>query len=261
MEPARRLEVRATGLRGRTAGGRVPPGRSGGHRHQRTRSPVHRGPFRHPRGPRARLVRGAGGRDRGRGRAQPIRSPTASPSTAIPRTRLRRRSAAWWWPTTVAAARCTAASLWIPGLRFVVVVPDRPLPPTAARASFCRTGDPRADAVFNLGRMGLLLAGLADRPRARVPRPGRTACTRMPAPPLFPEAPDHPGRTAGRRRPDVVLVRAPVRASWPCARPTPLPAVRRGRRDASWTPSDVPGQVRVLEADLAGVTVWGPAAK
>lgn len=46
-------------------------------------------------------------------------------------------------------------------LAFVVLVPDRKLPTKEARAALPAT-IPHGDAGFNLGRMGLLLAGLAD---------------------------------------------------------------------------------------------------
>lgn len=48
-----------------------------------------------------------------------------------------------------------------PALRFVLVVPDRLLATKQARAVLAATVS-RADAVFNVGRIGLLLAGLAD---------------------------------------------------------------------------------------------------
>ncbi|HLY83842.1 MAG TPA: homoserine kinase, partial [Acidimicrobiales bacterium] len=48
-----------------------------------------------------------------------------------------------------------------PDLMFVVVVPDRSLPTEQARAAL-PASVPHADAAFNLGRMGLLIAGLAD---------------------------------------------------------------------------------------------------
>ncbi len=48
-----------------------------------------------------------------------------------------------------------------PELRFVVLVPDVPLETAAARAVLPETVTHR-DAAFNLGRMGLLVAGLAD---------------------------------------------------------------------------------------------------
>lgn len=73
-----------------------------------------------------------------------------------------------------------------PHLAFVVVVPDRQLATEQARAVL-PSSVPHADAGFNLGRMGLLIAGLADhrrlRPAAtedRLHQPYRT--------PLFPEA-------------------------------------------------------------------------
>jgi homoserine kinase len=49
-------------------------------------------------------------------------------------------------------------------LAFVVLVPDRTLPTKEARAALPST-IPHGDAGFNLGRMGLLLAGLADHRR------------------------------------------------------------------------------------------------
>ena len=72
-------------------------------------------------------------------------------------------------------------------LAFVVVIPERGLATPAARGVLPETL-PLADVVFNLGRMGLLVAGLAE-PDALVPeamddrihQPARTA--------LFPEAP------------------------------------------------------------------------
>lgn len=49
-------------------------------------------------------------------------------------------------------------------LAFVVLVPDRTLPTKEARAAL-PAAIPHGDAGFNLGRMGLLLAGLADHRR------------------------------------------------------------------------------------------------
>ena len=48
-----------------------------------------------------------------------------------------------------------------PSLVFVVLVPDQSLPTARARQAL-PAQVPHADAAFNLGRMGLLLAGLAD---------------------------------------------------------------------------------------------------
>jgi homoserine kinase len=73
-------------------------------------------------------------------------------------------------------------------LELVVLVPDRTLPTKSARQALPDQID-RADAIFNLGRMGMLLAGLADHrflakeaTQDRLHQPYRT--------PLFPEAPD-----------------------------------------------------------------------
>jgi homoserine kinase len=49
-------------------------------------------------------------------------------------------------------------------LAFVVLVPARPLPTARARQAL-PASVPHHDAAFNLGRMGLLLAGLADHTR------------------------------------------------------------------------------------------------
>jgi homoserine kinase len=73
------------------------------------------------------------------------------------------------------------------GLVFVVLVPDRPLPTAQARQTLPDAVS-HHDAAFNLGRMGLLLSGLADRRRlvreATEDRLHQAART-----PLFPESP------------------------------------------------------------------------
>jgi homoserine kinase len=51
-----------------------------------------------------------------------------------------------------------------PHLAFVVVIPDRSLPTKEARAAL-PASLPHRDAGFNLGRMGLLVSGLADHRR------------------------------------------------------------------------------------------------
>jgi homoserine kinase len=72
-------------------------------------------------------------------------------------------------------------------LTFVLIVPDRVLTTSEARASLGATVAFR-DATFNLGRLGLLLAGLADHrhlcPSAMDDRLHQTVRTV-----LFPEAP------------------------------------------------------------------------
>jgi homoserine kinase len=140
-------------------------------------------------------------------------------------------------------------------LVFVALVPERDLATPEARGVLPETLT-RADAVFNLGRMGLLLAGLGD-PSVLVPaatgdrihQPARTA--------LFPEAP--------------ALLRALVSsgaraASWSGAGPTLLgiatadaaDAVRAGG-EAALDAQGVPGRVMVLQADRRGI-VYGDEA-
>jgi homoserine kinase len=144
-----------------------------------------------------------------------------------------------------------------PGLRFVVVVPDRPLGTDAARAILPSTV-PRAAAAFNLGRMGLLLAGLADgrvlEPAAAEDRLHQDART-----PLFPEAPTI---LAG------LIAAGALMSCWSGAGPSLLAVCTEGAAAAVTRAGerlletcDVPGEVRPLAVDLAGVTVLGPAGK
>jgi homoserine kinase len=74
-----------------------------------------------------------------------------------------------------------------PLLRFVALVPDRQLLTASARAALPSTVA-LADAVFNLGRMGLLIAGLADH-RLLVAGAGDDRLHQAPRSVLFPEAP------------------------------------------------------------------------
>lgn len=74
-----------------------------------------------------------------------------------------------------------------PELAFVAVVPDRTLSTARARDALPATV-PRRDATFNLGRMALLLAGLADH-RALVRAAGEDRLHQDPRTPMFPEAP------------------------------------------------------------------------
>lgn len=73
-------------------------------------------------------------------------------------------------------------------LGYVVVVPDRHLETKLAR-SVLPTTIPLADAVHNLGRMGLLLAGLADADLL-VPESTDDKLHQGPRTRLFPEAPE-----------------------------------------------------------------------
>jgi homoserine kinase len=71
-------------------------------------------------------------------------------------------------------------------LAFVVLVPDRTLPTKEARAALPAT-IPHGDAGFNLGRMGLLLAGFADH-RRLVPEAMDDRLHQRQRTPLFPES-------------------------------------------------------------------------
>ena len=114
-----------------------------------------------------------------------------------------------------------------------------------------------ADAVFNLGRMGLLLAGLAD-PSAlraeatddRIHQPARTA--------LFPEA---PGLLRG------LVDAGALAACWSGGGPTLVAMVRAGTADvvragaeAALAVSGIPGGVLVLRPDRRGL-VYGDEAE
>ncbi|HZD67297.1 MAG TPA: hypothetical protein VE152_14465, partial [Acidimicrobiales bacterium] len=75
-----------------------------------------------------------------------------------------------------------------PGLAFLVLVPDKALPTSLARQAL-PAEVPHADAAFNLGRMGLLLGGLADR-RRLVPQATGDRLHQDARAGLFPEAPE-----------------------------------------------------------------------
>lgn len=73
-----------------------------------------------------------------------------------------------------------------PHLAFVVVVPDQSLATRHARAAL-PPSVPHADAAFNLGRMGLLIAGLGDH-RLLVPAATEDRMHQQYRAPLFPPA-------------------------------------------------------------------------
>ena len=157
--------------------------------------------------------------------------------------------------TTVEGRPVHAPLSLSPDLAFVAIVPERNLATPEARAVLPESLS-RADAVFNLGRLGLLVAGLAD-PESlvaaatedRLHQPARTA--------LFPEA---PGLLHG------LLEAGALAACWSGAGPTLLgmvhaaaaESVRAGAVDAL-DASGVDGRVLVLHADRRGV-VYGDEA-
>ncbi|HET7524219.1 MAG TPA: homoserine kinase [Acidimicrobiales bacterium] len=143
-----------------------------------------------------------------------------------------------------------------PGLAFVAVVPDRTLLTKAARAAL-PAQVPHGDAAFNLGRMGLLVAGLADREKLvaaacedRLHQDARAA--------LFPQA---PALLSALRESGAIA------SCWSGAGPTLLAICDRESAEnvkiaakALMSEADLPGEVHRLEADLGGITVSGTPA-
>jgi homoserine kinase len=138
-----------------------------------------------------------------------------------------------------------------PVLRFVLVVPDRTLKTKDARAALADTV-PRADATFNLGRLGLLLAGLADA-RFLVPEAADDRLHQRQRTPLFPES---PALLAA------LTASGALASCWSGAGPSLLgiatseqaEAVADGARRAM-EKEGVAGTVAVLHADLHGLVL------
>jgi homoserine kinase len=136
------------------------------------------------------------------------------------------------------------------GLAFVCLIPDRQLSTQKARQALPQK-IARSDATFNLGRMGLLLAGLADRSlltreatEDRIHQDYRS--------PLFPEAPSLLSRMLGA---------GALATCWSGAGPALLgicdganqEKVKAGA-EAAMAEFAVEGRVLVLHADLQGLT-------
>jgi homoserine kinase len=140
-----------------------------------------------------------------------------------------------------------------PGLSFVLLVPDHSLVTEAARAVLPQMV-PFADAVANLGRMGLLVAGLADR-AALLAAAGEDRLHQDARSALFPEAPEllRKLREAGARV-----------ACWSGAGPSLLGicdsrAAASKVRDAgerALSAAGVAGRAVELLPELAGLRVW-----
>lgn len=140
-----------------------------------------------------------------------------------------------------------------PALAFVVLVPDRPLVTEEARAVL-PAGVAHADAAFNLGRMAMLLAGLADRSllvaaatEDRLHQQFRGA--------LFPEA---AALLDGLRHAGALA------SCWSGAGPSLLAVCEadaagavRGAGERLLAGAGVPGRALALEVDRAGVQVVG----
>jgi len=138
-----------------------------------------------------------------------------------------------------------------PELRFVVVVPDRELPTSSARDVLPPTV-PHEDAAFNLSRLSLLIAGLADHSQL-LATSGDDRLHQGPRSALFPEA---PALLEGLRQAGALT------SCWSGAGPSLLgicaaseaEAVAGGAK-ALMGEHGVPGNVLLLEADLLGVNV------
>ncbi|MBW3651975.1 MAG: homoserine kinase [Actinobacteria bacterium] len=136
-------------------------------------------------------------------------------------------------------------------ITFVVLVPHRPLPTAEARAAL-PAEVPHRDAAFNLGRMGLLLGGLADH-RRLVADATQDRLHQMQRAPLFPES---PGLMAG-------LVEAGALAScWSGAGPSLLAVCTSATAGAVaeagarlLADRSVDGRVLRLEPDRRGLVV------
>ena len=142
-----------------------------------------------------------------------------------------------------------------PALVFVVAVPDRALPTAKARQAL-PAQVAREDAAFNLGRMGLLIAGLADH-RLLVKEAAEDRLHQNYRSPLFPEAARVlAGLLAGGAR----------AAGWSGAGPSLLgicldhdAAGVRAAAVAALASAGVPGRAMILHADRRGLVV-GDAA-
>ncbi len=138
-----------------------------------------------------------------------------------------------------------------PALAFVCLVPDRPLSTAEARRVL-PASVARQDATFNLGRLALLLAGLADH-RQLVPEAAEDRLHQAQRSQLFPEA---PGLLAE-------LVAAGAQAAcWSGAGPTllgiceaPKQEEVRQAGDRALEAAGVAGQAWALAADQVGLCV------
>jgi homoserine kinase len=153
---------------------------------------------------------------------------------------------------TDVSGRPVAANLPLdPEIVFVALVPGRPLPTARARQALAAQV-PHADAAFNLGRMALLVAGLADH-RLLVREATDDRLHQVARQPLFPES-SH--LLAG-------LVEAGALAScWSGAGPTLLGVTTRAKAPALAAAGErllresaVAGRAIVLEADREGLVV------
>lgn len=138
-----------------------------------------------------------------------------------------------------------------PELSFVAVVPDRRLPTVEAREVLPFLV-PRDDAVFNLGRLGALIAGLADHRHLR-PSAGRDRLHQPQRTPLFPES---------AALLDALVGGGALMSCWSGAGPTLLGVCWRAESasvleaaSSAMASLGVDGRVIALEADRTGLVV------
>jgi homoserine kinase len=142
------------------------------------------------------------------------------------------------------------------GLVFVAMVPERPLPTTKARQALPLEVS-RTDATFNLGRLSLLLAGLADR-ALMIREATEDRLHQDYRSPLFPEAPQLLSRMVGA---------GALASCWSGAGPTLLGICDgehgervRSSAERSMEEIGVPGRALLLRPDIEGLIVEGSYA-
>jgi homoserine kinase len=141
-------------------------------------------------------------------------------------------------------------------LAFVVVIPERNLATPEARGVLPEALS-REDVVFNLGRMGLLVAGLGD-PEALIPESTEDRIHQPARSALFPEAPQIL---------DALVGAGALAASWSGAGPSLLgivwseaaASVRDGA-EAALVDTGLAGRALVLRPDRRGI-VYGDDAE
>ena len=185
VEPASKLIVRRRG-RGRASPTTRPPGRPGGHRRGRHRPPGHHRPLRDPDRPGPRVL-GRTGRGRRRGRR--CQDPLAvAAADGRPSRQRRRLDGGRLRGRRVVKGGVHVVRLPLDvSLAFVVIVPDVHLSTARARQALPAEVS-RESAAFNLGRMALLMAGMADR-RLLIPEAAEDRLHQDYRSPLFPAAP------------------------------------------------------------------------
>jgi len=158
--------------------------------------------------------------------------------------------------TTVEGRVCAARLPLSDDLAFVVIVPDRALKTADAR-TVLPASVRRDDAIFNLGRMGLLLAGLAD-PSLLTPAATADRLHQEARAALFPQAPVLL---------DALVAAGALASCWSGAGPSLLgittePAAERVREGAlaALEDSGLTGRVLVHRSDRRGL-VTGDAAE